>query len=568
MLSLLWSTFLGLVAVPLSLLTRQLRRWQLGRRGVLELSLARDARRRAPLDSIAATAELLRAMTQDDLLRAVVLRIRHPALGWAAAQDLHQALEALRDEGKLVFVTLEQAGNQELLLASAADRVWLAPAGDVFLTGVGAQLVFFGDALERLGVDVQVEAAGAYKSFGESYSRAYASRQNREAVRSLVDDLGEQLVDQIARSRRVEPDAVRALMAACPVSAEAALAAGLVDGVGHADQAHSALEALLGQSVRPVSFRRYARLLAVERFLLRVGRRDPVVAVVHLEGPVVHGVEPTGGGGHRIDADRVVPVLDGLAESEDIAAAVLFINSPGGSALASDIIARSVLRLGEQKPVVAVFADVAASGGYYIGAPAAEIVARPGTITGSIGVVGGKVSIGRAVGGLGVHAEPVVSSDSALMLSPWRTFRPEERVRFRALLDRTYDRFLKVVAAGRRSTVDAVAPHAEGRVWTGRQALARGLVDHMGGLDLGLQRARSLAGLPDDASVQHLRFPPPRLRLLSQLLGRDAVVPVDLLGLALASLGPIGRRLQVLRQHPGQALALLPWVITDAGDPD
>lgn len=567
MLSMLWSTLLALAAAPLILLVRQLRRWQLGRRGVLELSLAHDGPRHAALDAIAGTAELLRAMTDDELLRAVVLKIRSPSLGWAAAQDLHDALLTLRRKGKLVFVHLEQAGNQELLLASAADRVWLTPAADVFLVGVGAQLVFFGDALHRLGVDVQIEAAGTYKSFGESYSRGFASAANREATAALVEDLSAQLVERLASSRCLDPAAIRALMARSPLSAEEVHAAGLVDGVGHADQAQDALDELLGQKVHPVSFRRYARLLAVEHYLESVGRRGRHVAVVHLEGPVVHGAEPEGGGGLRIEADRVSPVLEQLREDEDVAAVVLFLDTPGGSALASDIIARSVQRLGAAKPVVAVFANVSASGGYYIGAPAAEIIAWPGTITGSIGVVGGKVSWGRALGQLGVHAEPIVSSDSALLLSPWRSFRPEERARFRALLERTYDRFLRVVAAGRRRPVEAIAPHAEGRVWTGRQALERGLVDRLGGLDDGLARARVLAGMEPDTPAVHLRFPPPRFRVLTQLLGlRGAAAAPDLVDLALASLGVGGRRLQLLRRHPGQALTLLPWVVDGAGD--
>ncbi|MCK6502355.1 signal peptide peptidase SppA [Myxococcota bacterium] len=566
MLSLAWSTLLSWLALPLSWLVRRLRRWQLGRSGVLALSLSHDLPRRAPLEGIAATAALLRAMGEDPLLRAVRLHLRSPSLGWAAAQDLHQALLALRARGKLVFVHLEHAGNQELLLASAADRAWLAPAGEVFLTGVDAWLVFAGDLLGRLGVRVEIEAAGAYKSFGETYARAFPSPANRLATAALVEDLGAQLVETLASARKVPEERVRALLRRCPVPPEEALAAGLIDGVGHADQADAALEAQLGRSLRPVAFHRYARLLALERALARVGRRGRVVSVVHLEGPVVHGAEPSGGGGHRIDADRVVPVLDQLREAEQVGAAVLFVNSPGGSALASDVIARAVERLAQAKPVVAVFANVAASGGYYVAAPCAEIVAQPGSITGSIGVVGGKLAIGGAAGQVGVHAEVVRSDEQAMMLSAWRPFRPEERARFRALLDRTYDRFLAVVAAGRKRPVQDIADHAQGRVWTGRQALERGLVDRLGGLDEGLSRARALAGLPSDAAVVHQRFPPPRFRLLAQLLGRDARAAApgpDLLDQGLASLGEAGGRLSLLRHLPGQALALLPWVVSD-----
>lgn len=563
MLSLAWSTLLAWLAMPLALLVARLRRWQLGRSGVLALSLTHDMPRRAPLDGIAATAALLHAMAEDPLLRAVRLHLRSPGLGWAAAQDLHQALLGLRARGKVVFVHLEHAGNQELLLASAADQVWLAPAGEVFLTGVDAWLVFAGDLLSRLGVQVEIEAAGAFKSFGETWSRAFPSPANREATAALVEDLGEQLVEALAAARHVPVERVRALLRRCPVPPEEALAAGLIDGVGHADQADAALEAQLGRALNPVSFHRYARWLAVERRLARVGRRGRVVSVVHLEGPVVHGAEPSGGGGHRIDADRVVPVLEQLRLSEPVGAAVLFINSPGGSALASDVIAHAVERLAQAKPVVAVFANVAASGGYYIAAPAAEIFARPGSITGSIGVVGGKLAFGGALSGLGVHAEAVRSDDQAMLLSPWRPFRPHERARFRALLDRTYDRFLAVVAAGRKRTVQDIAPHAQGRVWTGRQALERGLIDRLGGLEQGLDRARALAGLPPDAPVVHQRFPPPRFRMLAQLLGRDARAEPDLLDQALRSVGEGGARLSLLRHHPGQALALLPWVVGD-----
>ncbi|NOY26467.1 MAG: hypothetical protein GXP62_11395 [Oligoflexia bacterium] len=469
MLNLVWSTLLGLASVPLLWLVRGLRRWQLGRRGVVELSLARDLRRGASLDAIASTAELLRAMTQDEALRAVILRVRHPGLGHAAAQEMQQSLITLRDAGKLVFVQLQQLGNQEILLASAADRVWAEPAADVFLSGVGAQLMFFGDALDRLGVDVQVEAAGAYKSFGETFARGHASRANREAVQGLVDDLNAQQIERIATGRRMAPQQLADLVARCPVGAEDALKAGLVDGIGHLDQAHSALEALLGRSVEPVSFGRYARLLAIEHWLGGLGRRDRAVAVVHLEGPVVLGVEASGGSGLRIDADRVVPALQALCRDQGTAAVILFIDSPGGSALASDIIARAVLRLGEEKPVVAVFANVAASGGYYIAAPAAEIVAMPGTITGSIGVVGGKLSLGRALGGLGIHTQSVTSGEGTLIFSPWRPFSDQEGQRFRALLSRTYDRGGSA-SLGRRHSSPRRGPGVDGAAGAGSRA--------------------------------------------------------------------------------------------------
>mgnify|MGYP000876574364 CR=1 FL=1 len=560
MLAILWSSLLGFIAVPLTALVVALRRWQLGKRGVLEISFANDMPRRADLEGVASTNELLDALAGDPLLRAVKLRIRHPSMGWSAAQELHRRLRALRDAGKLVFVHLEVAGSQELMLAGAADRVWLEPAADVFLSGVGSELTFFGGLFEKLGVRFEVETAGEFKSFGESYSRSFASAPNRQAMSELVEDLADQLIESIAEGRGIPPETVRRLMVEAPFGAERALSEKLVDGLGHADQAHAAMEELLGQNIKPLSFRSYARLLRIERALSRWGKRERRVGVVHLEGAVVYGAEPSGGGGQRIDADRVVPVLDELAELDAFGAVVLFINSPGGSALASDIIARAVQRLGASKPVIAVFADTAASGGYYIGAPAAEIIASPGTVTGSIGVVGGKLDLSGLMATLGVRSEAVRSPPEGMSLGPFRPFEDEERRRFRELLLRAYQRFLQIVAAGRRRPVEAIEPFAAGRVWTGRQALQHGLVDRLGGLPEGIERARYLAGLSPESPTVHLRFPPPRFRLLAQLLGRDAQAP-DLVELSLRTLGPLGDSLRLVRAMPGQALALLPWSV-------
>lgn len=564
MLSVLLSSLLRLGAAPLLALLAALRRWQLGRRGVLSLTLSRDLSGRAGLADIARTVELLDALALDPLLRAVELHIRHPGLGFAAAQEVADALRRLREAGKLVVVHLEVASNQDLLLASQADRVWLEPAADLALSPVGAELTFFGGLLEAVGARFEVETAGAYKSFGESWARRFASPRNREAMQELVGDLGRQWAAQLAEARGLSVETLADLVEGSPGAPERALEAGLIDGVGHADQLRDALAALLGRPVQPVAFRGYARLLALERALQRWGARSPRLAVVHLEGPVVHGVEPSGGGGLRIDADRVVPLLEQLAQSERHAAVVLYIDSPGGSALASDRIARAVRLLGQRKPTVAVLADTAASGGYYIAAPCAEIVARPGTITGSIGVVGGKLDLSGLLAALGISSEPVRSQPGGLDFGPYRPLRPSEREQLRAMLLRSYDRFLDVVAAGRRRPRAAIEPHAQGRVWTGRQAQERGLVDHLGGLREGLARARSLSGLSPSAPVEHLHVPPPRLRLLAQLLGRDLRAP-DLFACLETSLGAPGRVLTLLRAYPLQPLALLPWSLSGRG---
>jgi protease-4 len=555
------SMVLSLLAAPARLGVGLVRRVQLRGRVVVEVGLGHDGSAgRRSLASDLAVLEGLRRMADDPAVRAVVVDLRNISAGWATLQQLRQALVHLRDCGKLVVTHLDAASTREVYLASAADRVWLTPSGEVFLQGVGAHMSFYGDALKRVGVVVELEAAGAYKSFGEPFTRAWPTRANREQTGELVGDLQEQLVSTIAAARGLSAEAVVGLMAESPLSAERALEAGLVDALAYPDQAHDRLEELL-DGARRVSFRRYARWSRWSRRLAALGRGADQVAVVHLEGSIVQGAETSGGAGHRIDADRVVPVLDHLRRDPHVRAVVLYVNSPGGSALASDLIARAVRRIVEKKPVVALFGDVSASGGYYLSAPALELFAEAGTITGSIGVVGGKLALGPAAERFGVHHERIAAGPDSGLLNPWAPLTPDQRRRFRETLTRTYDRFLKVVSAGRKQPIEAIHAVAQGRVWTGQQALERGLVDHLGGLPDALRRVRVLAGIdPANDRVQHVRFAPPRYRVLQALLA-GGVQARDLVSLALDSLGTAGRLARMVRDRPMQALLLLPYDI-------
>lgn len=548
---LLASLILMAVAWAPARLLRAAGRRLLARRGVVQVCLDE----RVPGVALAGIVAELEALAADPLARAVLLRLGPVPLGWASAQALRAALLKLRAAGRLVAVHLESAGNAGLLVASASDRVWISPGSDVALTGVGAELAFYGDALERLGLRAEMEAAGAYKSAGEPFVRAFPSPENREAMAVLVADLQAQLVDAIAEGRRQPPERVLDWMARAPLSAEEALAEGLVDGLAYEDQIDSGLERLLGAPPRWWSLSRYSRLRRLLRWLETVGVWRPALAVVHLEGAVAQradGASPA----HTIDAERVVPVLEDLGWNQAVRGVVLHIRSPGGAAIPSDEIARAVSRLACQKPVIAVLSDVAASGGYYIAAPAAEIVAAPGTITGSIGVVGGKLVFGEAAARFGVHHERVVAGPNSGIYSPWEPFSSEQRARFRASLGRMYTRFIGVVAAGRRRPAASVEPVAQGRVWTGRQAKELGLVDHLGGLSLGLERAAALAGLPRQGNpVLHLSFPVSRLHFLARTLRQgESTALLELLppnGAAGIARG--------LATAPGQPLLVFPW---------
>lgn len=411
--------------------------------------------------------------------------------GWATLEGLRAALVRARARGKLITFELARCGNAELYLASVGDRVWIHPTVEVGALGLAASLSFVGALARRLGVGFDVEAAGAYKAFGETFTRAWASAENREATRALVAGLQAHWDAAVAEGRRIAPEAVRGALADAPLSAEAAVAAGLIDGARYRDQIEAELDELYGGAPR----RRLAGLARAARLRERLERwieRRPRVAVLHLDGNVVDGADA--GGSVAIAVGPVCEALDALREDDRVTGVVLAIRSPGGSATASDAIWRSVRRLVETKPVVAAFGDVAASGGYYIGVACNEIVARACTVTGSIGVVGGKPVIGAALDQAGVAVEVVSERPDAAMFSALRPFTPAQRARFRASLDRFYDTFVDRVSAGRRAPRAAIEPHARGRVWTGAEAQAHGLVDRIGGVEEALARVQVLTG--------------------------------------------------------------------------
>ncbi|HCH65186.1 MAG: signal peptide peptidase SppA [Deltaproteobacteria bacterium] len=539
-------------------------RLRVGRKAVLRVSLGpASARPQDRIGDVPETVALLRAVRDDPSVRAVVIDVRNVPGGQAALQDLRATMLELRSHGRTVLVHVHGLSWRELMVASAADRVWMSPAGEVFLTGLGARLTYYGPALEKVGLEADLVSVGRFKTFGEPYLRGHPSRANREQLGELLGDLQAQIVEYVSEGRGLDPESLLTLLGRAPLSADDALRAGLVDDVLYPDASSDAARELLGEGLRVVPARAYKKVRDWQRRLRLVLDARPSLAVVHLDGPIVQGQE----GSSRsvsIDSDQVVPVLRSLGADPTVRGVVLAVNSPGGSALASDLIARAVQCLGTQKPVVAAFGDVAASGGYYLSAPASEIVARDGTVTGSIGVVGGKVVVGRALARLGIHSESVDVGPDAGFLGPFEPFDGSQRKRFQASLERAYVRFLSIVSAGRRRPVRAIEPFAAGRVWTGRQALDRGLVDHLGGLDVAIERVAVKASVsPSNVAIRDVRFRPSRFLFLSQLMqtGIRGLVRDGVREVLLERMGAGGHILQHAWRKPNEPLALLPWDI-------
>lgn len=453
---------------------------------------------------------MLRWARDDARVRGVLVCIDDLHAGWGRVQGLRRSLEKLKQAGKKVWVHLNGGGIREYYLASVADRLSLAPSATLDITGLSSEATFFLGALEKLGIQADVVQMGRYKAAGEMFSRSDMSPEHREMMEALLDDLYGQLIDGVAAGRGLEPGSVRDVFDRGPFLPSEALEARLVDSLEYLDRVEAALtEACDG-----------ARTIGHEEYFRRRSRAvraqvlsEPVrsLGLLHINGTIKSGESVPGPeGANAVGARSVAEDLAALRDNESIRAVVVRVSSPGGSGLASDLIWREIQRTREKKPVLFSFGDVAASGGYYVAMAGSHVVAEPGTITGSIGVIAGKATLRGLYERLGVTKEVVSRGRRAAMFSDYVPLGEEERGRIEAEARHFYDGFLDKVVQGRRLTRDAVAAVAEGRVWTGRQAWTRGLVDELGGLEETLDRAKKLIGLSEDAVVAVERFPRPR----------------------------------------------------------
>ena len=445
----------------------------------------------------------------DARITGLAIYLQDASFGLAKAQELRRQLAALRDAGKSVDCYLETAGEGsngtlEYYLASACVTISLAPAGEINLLGLLADAPFLRGSLDKLKIEPSFLTAGAFKSAGEMFTESRHSPAALQALDALLDGFFGQLVRDLAASRGKEEAVVRSWVDRAPLSAAEALALGLVDKLEFPDEFRARLEEAHG--THQVSLADYAR--ASDRHAPAAKR----VAVLYALGAILRG----GSGSSPFSGEVVLGATDfsrrliELGEDDSIVAVVLRVDSPGGSALASDLILREVERLKARKPVVVSMSDVAASGGYYIAAKATKIVAEEATITGSIGVVSGKLATGRFQEELlGITHDPLRRGASAELYSTLRPFDERQLAVMRRRIDEIYARFLDHVAAGRgldRSTVETLAG---GRVWTGADAKARGLVDEIGGLDRAIALAREAAGIAPTETVSLAFFPKP-----------------------------------------------------------
>jgi len=465
--------------------------------------------------------EGLRRARQDDRVRALVVKLGGGRIGLARMQEIREAVSAFRESGKLTVAWSETFGefthgNVPYYLATAFDRIYLQPSGAVGLTGVAVEQLFLHDALAKIGVGFQSAKRHEYKSAADNLTERGFTGPTREAAERLATSIAEQITAAIAERRGKTAEQARALLDRGPFLAADALAEGLVDALGYRDEVYADVRKEAGPDAILQYVARYQRAHALAQRARRLPNpRERFVAVIYASGPIRQGRSSRSPvAGNAIGSDTVASALRSATSDERVRAVLLRVNSPGGSAVASDTIWREVVRTrAAGKPVVVSMSDVAASGGYYISMAADVIVAQPGTLTGSIGVITGKPVLTEALERAGITTDSVSVGSGANMFAPTHPFSEEEWQRINAWLDAIYLDFTEKVAAGRRMTVGRVHEIARGRVWTGADAARNGLVDELGGMAAAAEIARRRAGLPADAPLRVF----PRLTPLDQL---------------------------------------------------
>jgi protease-4 len=519
----------------------------------------------------------------DPRVEGVVLRFDTLQTGPSARHSLRRMLLGLRAQGKRLVAWLPAADTWDYYLASACDEVVLPPSGHLFALGLRAEPLFLKDALALVGVEPDLEAIAEYKVSPDTYRRSTMSEPHREMLDAILDSLFDHVVAAIAEGRGLATARVRELVDAMPLTAADAVEAGLADALLYEDELAAHFSQSAGQvstpaeSIGPVpipaghrggkdgdtapllTWREAARWL---RRPIRWTTRQRV-GVVSLEGLIVPGPSrrvpvpvpvPLPFFETQAGADTIAQALRCAEADEHIAAVIFHVETPGGSALASDLICREVRRLRERKPVVVLMGGQATSGGYYVSALASRIVARPATLTGSIGIWGGKFVLAGLYGKLGVARGSLQRGAMAGLYSEMLPFSEEERAWVRRDLGQAYARFIARVAEGRGMTEEQVEEIARGRVWTGARACEIGLVDELGDFETALAAAKELAGLPPERDYTVVQVRPPRHEL--------PPCPFPLAEerrAAAIGVGPLLDALQGLTRE--RAWALAPWMV-------
>ena len=467
----------------------------------------------------------LRKAKVDSRVGAVLLDINFPGIGWGKADELRDAIKDFRASGKPIYSYMEIGMNKEYYIAAATDKVFLAPAGDLYINGLAGQAMFYRGSLDKLGIEPEFIKIGKYKNAPDQYTRKEMSEEQREVTNAILDEYFTNLTNAIAEARNKTPEDVKGIIDNAPYHAKQALELGLIDGAFYKNQVYDELKNRLGykaeDELRTVSGSAYKEITP-ESLNLNTGER---IAVVYASGAInIGSSQKSPLGGETVGSDTIVRAVNAAAKDDTIKAIILRVDSPGGSALASDLMWNAIEEAKKKKPVVVSMADVAASGGYYIACNANKIVAEPNTITGSIGVFMGKPNVKGLYDWMGFSSEYILRGKNAGIFRETENWTDDERKKMESQTNIIYfDDFIPKVAQGRNKTPEEVNNLGQGRVWTGTQAKQNGLIDEFGGLEKAISIAKELAQIPADKEVKRVAFPEAQT-LLQTIFSGNALV--------------------------------------------
>ncbi|WP_157605459.1 signal peptide peptidase SppA [Schlesneria paludicola] len=468
----------------------------------------------------------LKKAAADDRLDAVVLHISSPHIGWAKLNELRGGIAKIRQKGRKVFAWMESADTKDYLLASACDQIILPESGMLMLPGLRAEISFYKNLFDMLAIQPEMLRVGEFKSAAEPYSRSEMSPAFREEMEAILDDYYRQIVEMVAESRKLTQDQVKTIIDTGLFSAEEAKKQGLIDHVAYEDHLSTLIKAgrpnteikqLKGYGKKKIDtdFSGFTGMAKMMNLLMGVEpssfkSKNPKIAVVSAVGPIVSGVSQSGFfGDESMGSTTMIKAIRQARDDDSVKAVILRVDSPGGSALASDLMWHELETLDGKKPLIVSMGDVAASGGYYIAMGADRIFAEPGTLTGSIGVVGGKVALEKFFAKIGITTSVVQRGKNAGVLSTTKPWTDAERDAMQKMMNDIYAQFTQKAAAGRKMDYDKLEKLARGRVYTGTQALNLGLVDELGTLDDAIAYAKKAAKLDPDSKLERLNLPKP-----------------------------------------------------------
>jgi protease-4 len=456
----------------------------------------------------------IRKAKVDSRIKCLLLRMGVLNCDWAKVSELRDALLDFRKSGKKVYAYIEEAPqfDKEYYLTTACDRIILHPLGWLGINGIGGYVPFFKKAFDQLGIQAEFEHVEEYKTAYNIFSEEGFTPAHREMMESIYGDLFSQYVKTVAQARKKSEEEVRKLIDQGFYQGEEAKEAGLVDEVLFEDQLLKLLEEK-GRSLNKISYDEYSKV-SPSSLGLDVGRK---IALIYGMGPILGGE----GIYQTIGSTSLTRWIRAAREDKSIAAVVMRVDSPGGSAVASDVIWREIVLAKKEKPFVVSMSDVAGSGGYWISMSAHKIVAQPQTLTGSIGVLSGKFNMAGLYKKLGITAEKLTYGKEADIFSSFRGLTPEEKALLKKQILWIYDKFLTKVAEGRNMPKEEVNKIGKGRVWTGSQAKDLKLVDEIGGLSVAIKLAKELAGIAPDEEVKLVVWPK-RVSFFQALFGRRA----------------------------------------------